>query len=204
MGAYKYLEEMWRKKQSDVMRFLARLRTWEFRQLPAIHRASRPTRADKARKVGYKAKQGYLIYRVRVKRGDRKKRVAKGIVYGKPCHQGIKKWKAVRNLRNVAEERIGRKCGGLRVLNSYWVAQDAAHKWFEVVMIDPMHKAIRDDPRINWICNPQHKHRELRGLTSAGRRARGMRAKGKCATKLRPSKRASYKRRNLLRLQRWR
>merc|ERR1712025_520777 len=69
--------EMWRKKQSDVMRFLQRVRTWEFRQLPAIHRASRPTRADKARKLGYKAKQGYLIYRVRVKRGGRKRRAAK-------------------------------------------------------------------------------------------------------------------------------
>merc|ERR1712178_333027 len=101
------VEEMWRKKQSDVMRFLARLRTWEFRQLPAVHRCSRPTRPDKARKVGYKAKQGYLVYRVRVKRGDRKKRVAKGIVYGKPVNQGVNKWKKTRNLRSVAEERIG-------------------------------------------------------------------------------------------------
>merc|ERR1712137_931161 len=182
----------------------ARLRTWEFRQLPAIHRASRPTRADKARKVGYKAKQGFLIYRVRVKRGDRKKRVAKGIVYGKPCHQGIKKWKAVRNLRSVAEERIGRKCGGLRVLNSYWVAQDAAHKWFEVVMVDPMHKVIRDDPRMNWICKPVMKHRELRGLTAAGKKARGMLAKGKNATRIRPSRRAAYRRVQKLQLRRWR
>merc|ERR1711957_345630 len=204
MGAYKYVEEMWRKKQSDVMRFLSRIRTWEFRQLPAIHRASRPTRPDKARRVGYKAKQGYLVYRVRVKRGGRKKRVAKGIVYGKPGHQGIKKWKAARNLRSVAEERIGRKCGDLRVLNSYWVTQDAVHKWFEVVMVDPMHKCIRDDPRINWICNAVHKHRELRGLTAAGRRARGLQSKGKNATKLRPSKRAAYKRTNLLKLRRWR
>src|SRR5438105_2412672 len=58
MGAYKYLEELWKKKQSDVMRFLLRVRCWEYRQLPAIHRASRPTRPDKARRLGYKAKQG--------------------------------------------------------------------------------------------------------------------------------------------------
>jgi len=204
MGAYKYLEELWRKKQSDVMRFLSRIRTWEFRQLPAIHRASRPTRPDKARRVGYKAKQGYLIYRVRVKRGGRKKRVAKGIVYGKPCHQGIKKWKATRNLRSIAEERIGRKCGGLRVLNSYWVTQDAVHKWYEVVMVDPMHKCIRNDSRINWICNPTMKHRELRGVTAAGRRARGMLKKGKHACKTRPSKRASYRKHQYMRLRRWR
>jgi hypothetical protein len=31
MGAYKYLEELWRKKQCDVLRFLMRVRTWEYR-----------------------------------------------------------------------------------------------------------------------------------------------------------------------------
>ena len=25
------------------------------------------------------------------------------------------------------------------------------HKWYEVVMVDPFHNAIRNDPRINWI-----------------------------------------------------
>eukprot|EP00435_Cladocopium_sp_Y103_P032091 s939_g8.t1 len=190
--------------ESDVMRFLARLRNWEFRQLPAVHRCSRPTRPDKARKVGYKAKQGYCIYRVRVKRGDRKKRVAKGIVYGKPTNQGINKWKSVRNLRSIAEERVGRKCGSLRVLNSYWVAQDAVHKWYEVVMVDPFHSVIRNDPRINWICKPVMKHRELRGLTAAGRKARGLLKKGKRATKLRPSARAVYRRHSLMRLRRYR
>eukprot|EP00405_Crypthecodinium_cohnii_P061279 CAMPEP_0195001676 /NCGR_PEP_ID=MMETSP0326_2-20130528/1661_1 /TAXON_ID=2866 ORGANISM="Crypthecodinium cohnii, Strain Seligo" /NCGR_SAMPLE_ID=MMETSP0326_2 /ASSEMBLY_ACC=CAM_ASM_000348 /LENGTH=249 /DNA_ID=CAMNT_0040004427 /DNA_START=57 /DNA_END=804 /DNA_ORIENTATION=+ len=192
MGAYKYLQEFWQKKQSDVFRFLARLRNWEYRQLPAVHRCSRPTRPDKARRVGYKAKQGYCIYRARVVRGDRKVKVAKGIVYGKPTNQGINKNKAKRNLRSIAEERVGRKCTTLSVLNSYWVAQDAKHKWYEVVMVDPYHKVVRDDPRINWICKPTMKHRELRGLTSAGRKGRGLFNKGKNATKLRPSIRASY------------
>merc|ERR1712151_611006 len=159
---------------------------------------------DKARKLGYKAKQGILIYRVRIKRGDRKKRVAKGIVYGKPVNQGVNKCKSTRNLRSVAEERIGRKCGGLRVLNSYWVTQDASHKWFEVVMVDPFHKAVRDDPRINWICKNTMKHRELRGCTAAGRKARGLLVKGKGASKLRPSYRAAYRKHQYLRLRRWR
>merc|ERR1712166_787585 len=65
MGAYKYLRELWNRKQSDVMRFLLRVRAWELRQLPTTHRASRPTRPDKARRLGYKAKQGYVIYRTR-------------------------------------------------------------------------------------------------------------------------------------------
>merc|ERR1712224_47600 len=98
MGAYKYLEELWKKKQSDVMRFILRVRCWEYRQLPAIHRAARPTRPDKARRLGYKAKQGYTVYRVRVRRGGRKRPNAKGIVYGKPCNQGISALKARRSL----------------------------------------------------------------------------------------------------------
>ena len=73
MGAYKYLEELWRKKQSDVMRFLLRIRAWEYRQLPKIHRVTHPTRPEKARRLGYKAKQGYCVFRVAVRRGGRKR-----------------------------------------------------------------------------------------------------------------------------------
>jgi len=167
MGAFKYLSELWRKKQSDTLCFLMRVRTWEYRQLPVIHRATKPTRPDKARNLGYKAKQGFVIYRVRVKRGSRKKPLSKGINYGKPRNCGINKNKWRRNHRSKAEERVGRACGGLRVLNSYWIAQDSVYKYYEVIMVDTHHKAIRTDARINWLCNPVHKHRELRGLTSA-------------------------------------
>ena len=65
--------------------------------------------------------QGYVIYRVRVRRGGRKRPVPKGIVYGKPKNQGITQLKFQRNKRSVAEERAGRKLGGLKVLNSYWL-----------------------------------------------------------------------------------
>ncbi len=58
MGAYKYMTEIYRKKQSDVLRFLLRVRTWQYRQLSTIHRTPRPTRPDKARRLGYRAKQG--------------------------------------------------------------------------------------------------------------------------------------------------
>ena len=51
------MSELWRKKQSDVMRFLQRVRCWEYRQHPSIVRVTRPTRPDKARRLGYKAKQ---------------------------------------------------------------------------------------------------------------------------------------------------
>jgi large subunit ribosomal protein L15e len=105
------------------MRFLQRLRCWEYRQYPMVLRVSRPSRPDKARRLGYKAKQGFVIYRVRVRRGGRKRKIRKGRVHGKPATQGVNALKFQRSLRSVAEERAGRRCGGLRVLNSYWVAQ---------------------------------------------------------------------------------
>ena len=204
MGAYKYLEEIWKKKQSDLMRFVLRMRTWEYRQLPAIFRCSRPSRPEKARKLGYKAKQGYVVYRVRVRRGGRKRPVAKGIVHGKPKHQGVVGLKFARSLRSVAEERVGRKLGNLRVLNSYWVGQDATYKFFEVILVDPSHKAVRRDAKINWIARPTMKHRELRGLTAAGKKYRGLQQKGRNDNKNRPSRRADWRRRNQVVLRRYR
>jgi len=164
MGAYKYVEELYKRKQCDVLRFLFRVRAWQYRQLSAIHRAPRPTRPDKARRLGYKAKQGYVVYRVRVKRGGRKRPVPKGATYGKPTHMGVNQLKWQRSSQSLAEQRAGRACGNLRVLNSYWVVQDSTYKWYEVIMVDPFHNAIRRDPRINWICKAVMKRREQRGF----------------------------------------
>mmetsp|Transcript_42613 Transcript_42613/g.117568 ORF Transcript_42613/g.117568 Transcript_42613/m.117568 type:complete len:206 (+) Transcript_42613:21-638(+) len=205
MGAYKYLEEVWRKKQSDVLRFLLRVRAWEYRQQKKIIKVNRPTRTDKAHKLGYKAKQGYVLYRVAVRRGGRQRPLHKGIVHGKPRNSGINEQKFARNLRSVAEERAGRICGNLRVLNSYWVNQDATYKYYEIILVDPQHVAIRNDPRINWIVNPVHKHRERRGLTSAGRKHRGLRARGHLANgTIGGSRHAAWKRRNTKSMRRYR
>jgi len=205
MGAYKYLEELWRKKQSDICRFVMRVRTWEYRQMSVIHKCNRPSRADKARKVGYKAKQGYVIYRIRVRRGGRKRNIAKGQVFGKPRNSGrVQKIKAERTHKSVAEERVARKCSNMRVLNSYWVGQDASFKFFEVILVDPSHKAVRRDPRINWIVSSKHNHRELRGLTATGKKARGMNQKGHKAMKKRPSRRSDWKNRNTQKFWRYR
>nr|CAB3265701.1 60S ribosomal protein L15-like [Phallusia mammillata] len=202
MGAYKYMSEVWRKKQSDVIRYLLRVRCWYFRQLSAVHRAPRPTRPDKARRLGYKAKQGYVIYRVRVRRGGRKRPVPKGATYGKPVHQGVNQLKFARSLQNVAEERAGRHCGALRVLNSYWVAEDSTYKYFEIILVDPMHKTIRRDPAIQWICTSVMKHRECRGLTSAGKSSRGLGKGHKFNHTIGGSVHAAWKRRNTTQMRR--
>lgn len=81
------------------------------------------------------------------------------LAQGKPTNQGINQLKYQRSLRSTAEERVGRRCANLRVLNSYWINQDSTYKYFEVILVDPQHKAIRKDSRINWIVNPVHKVR---------------------------------------------
>ena len=41
MGAYKYVSELYRKKQSDVMRYLLRIRCWQYRQLTKVRKCFR-------------------------------------------------------------------------------------------------------------------------------------------------------------------
>jgi large subunit ribosomal protein L15e len=65
-----------------------------------------------------------------------------GATYGKPVRQGVNHLKYQRGLRSTAEERVGRRCGNLRVLNSYWVNQDGVYKYYEVILVDPNHKAV--------------------------------------------------------------
>merc|ERR1712144_182522 len=125
MGAYAYLAELSNRKQSDVARFLSRVRCWNYRQLNVIHRATRPSRPDKARRLGYKAKQGFVVYRVRVRRGA----------------------------------------------------------------------------RINWICDAVHKRRETRGLTSAGKKSRGI---GKGHRHNHAPQYSTWKKHNTLSLRRYR
>ena len=200
MVAYTFINEIWRKKQSDIMSFILQVRAWEYRNFPSIYRIRKPSRPEKARQVGYKSKQGFIIYRVRVRRGDRKRPVPKGITSGKPKNHGINQLKYSRNKRSIAEERVGKICGNLRILNSYWINEDSTFKFFEVILVDPNHGCIRRDFKINWICLTSSKHRELRGITSAGRKSRGLRKKGHRANKIRPSIRSVWKRNNSIKL----
>ena len=204
MPAFKYVNQLWRHKQSEALHYILRVRCWEYRQLPAVVRLTHPTRPEKAHRVGYKARQGVVVYRIRVRRGGRKRGYKHGIAGGKPRNMGINGLKYSKSLRAFAEEKAGRALPALRVLNSYWVAQDGCFKWYDVIMVDASHKAVRADPQLNWICDATMKHRELRGLTYASKCARGMRHKGVGTMKNRPSKTATWKRHNLRVLRRYR
>ena len=76
------------------------MRTWEYRQLNAVHRVSKPSRIERARRLGYKAKQGYVVYRVKVRRGNRKRPAKKGVVCGKLKSIGITGLKSVTNYQS--------------------------------------------------------------------------------------------------------
>jgi large subunit ribosomal protein L15e len=78
----------------------------------------------------------------------------------------------------------------MEVLNSYWVGSDGRHQYFEVILVDPHHPSVLADPSLSWIADPANRGRAFRGLTSAGKKGRGLRARGKGAEKVRPSRRA--------------
>jgi large subunit ribosomal protein L15e len=186
--AYKYIAEAWANPEKSSIDELMRRRLIEWRRQPTIFRIEKPTRLDRARKLGYKAKQGFVIVRVRVRRGGlRKQRPKAG---RRPKRMGVKKFKPAKSLSLIGEERAARNFPNLEVLNSYWVGEDGRSKWFEIIMVDPHHPVIRSDKNINWICQKQHHRRVFRTLTSAGKKVRSLRRRGRGAEKFRPSKKA--------------
>ena len=184
--AYKYIAEAWAKPEKSYVDELMRQRLIGWRRQAVVTRIEKPTRLDRARKLGYKAKQGFVMVRVRIRRGGlRKQRPKAG---RRPKRMGVKKFKPAKSLKLIAEERVARKFPNMEVLNSYWVGEDGRSKWFEIIMVDPQHPVIKADKNINWICQKQHHRRVFRGLTSAGKKVRSLRRKGRGAEKFRPSK----------------
>lgn len=195
MGFYKYLKhtlQLEYKGEGDY-RDLYKKKLYEWRRQPAIVRVERPTNLARARALGYRAKKGFLIVRVRVRKGHRKRpRFRAG---RKPGPQMAKRLSPKKSKQWIAEERAARKFPNLEVLNSYWVGEDGQHVWYEVIMVDPELPEIRSDPIINWIGRGANRGRVFRGLTSAGKKARGLRKKGKGSEKSRPSIRAKGRKR---------
>ena len=65
--------------------------------------------------------------------------------------------------------------------------KDGMYAWYEVIMVDKDHPTILADKGINWISSQKQTKRVHRGLTSAGKRSRGLLNKGKGAERVRPS-----------------
>ncbi len=164
-----------------------------WRKEPVFQRIDRPTRLDAARRVGYKAKQGVVLVRTRVRRGGLRK--GKIHMKRKPSKAGIKKITMAKSIQRIAEERTSRRYPNLEVLNSYWVGEDGKNKFYEIILIDSFHPAIKSDKDLGWLAEgSSHRGRAHRGKTSAGKRGRGLHNKGKGAEKLRPSLKANKNR----------
>lgn len=187
MGLYKYVREVWKKPDQNISNLLKeRLIAW--RREPTTIKIKRPTRIDRARSLGYKAKQGIIVVRQRVPLSARKR--TSDVRGRRPKAQRRKKIVS-KNYQQIAEERAAKKYVNLEVLNSYWVIEDGKHKWYEIIFVDKEHPSIKSDKNLNWIGLPQQKRRAFRGLTSAAKKSRGLTKKGKGAEKIRPSQRAN-------------
>jgi large subunit ribosomal protein L15e len=173
MGMYKYLQQTW---QSPAMKDILKQRLIEWRQQPTIQRIDYSSRLDRAHALGYKAKQGFILARVRIGKGTSKREDTSG--GRKPHSTGQYARPPDVNLQHIAEMRVGKAFPNLEVLNSYYVAEDGRDQWFEVILLDPNHPAIRSDRTVSWITNPANRGRVFRGLTSAAKSHRGLRGKG--------------------------
>jgi len=169
---YKNIALTWKKMDESPEEELMKQRTLEWRGQYAIVKVDKPLRLDRARELGYKAKEGFIITRVRVRRGGmRKTRVGAG---RRQKRRGVNRFVPAKSMQLIAEERAAKKYPNLEVLNSYWVGEDGQHKWFEVILVDPNHPSIKNDDDINWICSKAQQGRANRGLTSSGRKMRGL------------------------------
>ncbi len=181
-GVYHYIGKAWKHPNKEMLK----TKKIEWRASDAAVVVEKPLRLDKARMLGYKAKKGFVVVRIRVKRGGRQRPRHK---HGRKSRKQHVMKILKMNYRWVAEIRAANKYPNLEVLNSYYLGKDGKHYFFEVIMVDPHKPEITNDKDINWICEPQNHNRAQRGLTSAGKKSRGLRTKSH-DLKVRPSGRA--------------
>jgi large subunit ribosomal protein L15e len=167
-GLYNFIKQAWKKPEKETLR----KRMVEWRKSNVFTKVDKPLRLDKAHSLGYRNKKGFVIIRVRIKRGGHKRpRPNKG--------RRSKRLHTRKNLRmnykGIAEQRTERKFRNLVVLNSYLIGKDGINYFYEVILVDPNRPEIQKDKKINWVCKKQNQKRAMRGLTSAGKKSRGLR-----------------------------
>jgi len=186
MGMYKAIRETSKKISPE----LRRNRLAEWRKNNSVERIKRPTDLSRARSLGYRAKEGIILARVRVSRGGRKRPSIKG---GRRSKTRRMKKILDMNYQTVCELRANKKFPNCEVLNSYFVGQDGMSYWYEVILVDVSNPSIKKDKVLNWIASKKQSGRVYRGLTSSARKSRGLRNKGKGSEKVRPSRNTRIK-----------
>ena len=179
MGIYKYLKESWKNPSKELSQ-LYKSRLIEWRKGNSVTRVEHPTRLDRAHALGYKAKQGYVVVRVKLLRGGRQR---PRISSGRKSKNARRKLILGMNYQWVAEQRANKRYPNCEIINSYFLAKDGKNYFYEILMID--RELGKKYPEIKGLA--EQRGRVYRGLTSAGRKSRGLRHKGKGVEKNRPS-----------------
>src|SRR5215211_3198241 len=137
-----YISAAWTKMwKSNTNELKSKSISWRSEQV--LHRISRPSRLDRARRLGYKAKQGILVVRTRVGRGGMRKQ--RPVAGRRPKHIGVVHIKQGTNMRKVAERRVNEKFPNMEILGSYYLHKDGKYVWYEVILADPAHPRIYKD-----------------------------------------------------------
>lgn len=189
MGLAKYLREAWKKPDAEALK----KRMIEWRAGGSVVRVENPLRLDKAHALGYKAKKGVFVVRVKVIRGGHRRPRPKKAREGRRMHTRLN---LKMNYQQICEQRAARKYPNCEALNSYWVGRDGMHYFYEVIMVDRAAPEIKTDKQLGFIAKPANKKRIFRGLTSAAAKARGLRNSPFKVPKVRPSLRANNRQGN--------
>ena len=112
----------------------------------AVTRVEKPSRIARARRLGYKAKQGIIVIRMRVGTGGMRKQRPRG--GRRPKHLGVTKIKADVSMKQVSERRVLERYPNMKLLGSYFLYKDGMHYWFEIILADPSHPRIAKDKEI--------------------------------------------------------
>jgi len=135
-------DQVWLKMlKENPMELRQRAVVW--RNENAVTRVEKPSRIARARRLGYKAKQGIIVVRMRVGTGGMRKERPRG--GRRPKHLGVTKIKADVSMKQVAERRILQRYPNMKLLGSYFLYKDGMHYWFEVILADPSHPRIAKD-----------------------------------------------------------
>ena len=138
-------EQIWIKMWKDNSPEL-REKAILWRKQNAIVRIAKPSRIIRARRLGYKAKQGIVVVRMRVGTGGMRKQRPRG--GRRPKHLGVTRIKAAVSMKQVAERRVLERHRNMKLLGSYFLYKDGMHYWFEIILADPSHKRIAKDKEI--------------------------------------------------------
>ncbi len=149
-----------------------------------IMRVEKPTNIARARELGYKAKEGVIVARVRVIGGKKKRATVGG---GRKPSKSGRFFARRKSVQAIAEERAARRFTNCEVLNSYLVGEAGSNKFYEVILLEKANPVILSDNQYRSIV--AQSHRADRGLTYAGRLHRGLASRGFGTAGYRPSKR---------------